>query len=67
MTAPVKTSKLPTSQYCFIGSLNLHTYNAERTQCIWCGPDSLATKPGHWVKVTDEAGDYTAWSVEEGQ
>ncbi len=57
-------SLMPKSQFCFIGSLNLHTYNAERTECIWCGPNSLATKPGHWVTVEDDSGKYSAWSVE---
>jgi hypothetical protein len=51
---------MPTSQRCPIGSLNLHTYNAERTECIWCGPNALATKPGVWVPNGDGT---SAWSV----
>lgn len=57
-------SNLPKSKGCYIGPLGLHTYNAERTECIWCGPNTLARKPGKWVKMHDEAGDYTAWSVD---
>lgn len=44
---------------CPIGSLGLHTYNYERTECIWCGPNRLAWKPGRWVTV--EPGKTTAW------
>jgi hypothetical protein len=54
-------STLPTSQWCPIGSLNLHTYNHERTECIWCGPNCLSTKPGRWVSQGDGT---SAWSVE---
>jgi hypothetical protein len=38
--------------------------NAEHTECIWCGPNGLAWKPGKWVEVNDELGTYQAWSVE---
>lgn len=48
------------SDWCPIGSLNLHTYNYERTECIWCGPNVLAVKPGRWVKI--EGG--SAWSAD---
>ena len=54
-------SDLPESQHCPIGSLNLHTYNAERTECIWCGPNGLAWKPGRWVSNGDGT---SSWSVE---
>jgi len=46
---------------CHIGSLQLHTVNAEGDECIWCGPNHLAWKPGHWVPV--EGG--SAWSATE--
>lgn len=59
-----KESRLPKTARCFIGSLGLHTYNAERTECIWCGPNALAWKPGKWVHVEDETGKYTAWSAD---
>jgi hypothetical protein len=49
------------SNYCPIGSLNLHTMNFEKDQCIWCGPDALAWKPGRWVDTGD---GFSAWSVE---
>lgn len=62
MTAPAK-SKLPKGQTCPIGPLRLHTMNFEQTQCIWCGPDGLAWKPGRWVSVGEDA---VAWSAEEG-
>ena len=50
-----------TTNYCPIGPLNLHTMNHERTECIWCGPNGLAWKPGKWVTATD--GNSSAWSV----
>lgn len=46
-----------------LGSLNLHTYNLERDECIWCGPHHLSVRPGKWVQTQDEGGSYTAWSV----
>ena len=58
----MKPSTLPSSPTCPIGSLNLHTYNYERTECIWCGPNQLAWKPGRWVSTGD---GYNAWSVTE--
>lgn len=58
MTTP---DAMPESNWCPIGSLNLHTYNYERTECIWCGPNALATKPGRWVPLGD---GLSAWSVE---
>lgn len=56
--------RLPTSKGCYIGPLGLHTFNAERTECIWCGPNALGFKPGRWVQVEDEAGSYSAWSAD---
>ena len=54
-------SDLPVNDWCPIGPLGAHTYNAERTECIWCGPHALAWKPGKWVDL----GDGTrAWSVD---
>lgn len=50
------------SGYCPIGSLHLHTMNYEKTECIWCGPNALAWKPGHWVDIGN---GYNAWSVEK--
>lgn len=50
------------SDRCPIGPLNLHTYNHERTECIWCGANGLAWKPGRWV---DQGNGTHAWSVEE--
>lgn len=52
---------LPESSRCPIGPLGLHTYNHERTECIWCGPNLLATKSGRWVSNGDGT---SAWSVE---
>lgn len=52
---------MPEGSYCPIGSLNLHTMNYERTECIWCGPNGLAWKPGVWKPIEDGQ----AWSVEE--
>lgn len=54
----------PDTPGCFIGPLGLHTLNAERTECIWCGPNALATKQGKWVAVEDEDGKYMAWSAD---
>lgn len=49
--------------YCPIGSLHLHTMNAERTECIWCGPGQLAWKPGRWVPIPEAEGGGQAWTV----
>jgi hypothetical protein len=51
---------MPTGQWCPIGSLNLHTYNHERTECIWCGPGRLAWQEGRWI---DQGDGRSAWSV----
>lgn len=51
---------MPKGQWCPIGALNLHTYNHERNECIWCGPNRLAWADGHWVE--QPSGSY-AWSV----
>jgi len=51
---------LPTGQRCPIGPLNAHTYNYERDECIWCGPNALAAKPGRWRSI---GGGLSAWSV----
>lgn len=48
--------------YCWLGPLNLHTWNFERTECIWCGPNKLASQSGHWVDIGD---GFSAWSVEQ--
>ena len=60
---------LPKGGYCPIGSLNLHTFNAEGDECIWCGLNRLAWKPGHWVQVpaSEETGlsAHSAWSATE--
>lgn len=53
-------SNMPDSESCPIGPLNLHTYNHERTECIWCGPGAEGWKPGRWVK--QENGSL-AWSI----
>lgn len=50
------------TDYCWLGSYNAHTWNYERTECIWCGPNKLAWKPGHWVPISDS---FSAWSVEK--
>ena len=47
--------------YCPIGRFHLHTYNYERTECIWCGPNNLAWRPGVWKNIGE---DISAWSVE---
>lgn len=49
---------------CPIGSLGLHTWNYERTECIWCGPGALAWKPGHWVPLGN---GMDAWSTTPAQ
>lgn len=49
------------TNYCWLGPLNLHTMNYEDTECIWCGPNKLASKPGRWVSIGD---GFDAWSVE---
>lgn len=46
---------------CPIGPYQTHTWNYERTECIWCGPNALAWKPGRWVAIGD---GLSAWSVE---
>lgn len=46
---------------CPIGPLQLHTLNAERDECIWCGPNMLAWKPGRWVPLPDGIG--SAWTT----
>ena len=51
---------MPQGDWCPIGSLNLHTYNFERNECIWCGPNRLAWADGHWV---DLGNGTSAWSV----
>lgn len=48
--------------FCPIGSLSLHTMNYEKTECIWCGPNALAWKPGRWVDIGN---GFSAWSVEK--
>ena len=50
--------------WCPIGPLNLHTWNFERTECIWCGPGALAWKPGRWVPVGDGTQAWQAVTVE---
>lgn len=49
------------SENCPIGPLSLHTWNYERTECIWCGPNALACKPGRWVNIGD---GQSAWTTE---
>jgi len=51
----------PSKDYCPIGPLSLHTLNYEQDECIWCGPNGLAWKPGKWVDIGN---DLNAWSVE---
>jgi hypothetical protein len=43
---------------CPIGPLNLHTWNHGHTECIWCGPNRLAGKPGRWVSVGDGLSEW---------
>lgn len=46
---------------CPIGPLNLHTRGYQTEECIWCGPNRLALKPGKWMPN----GDGTqAWAVD---
>lgn len=59
MTAREDTER---TNYCPIGPLSLHTWNYERTECIWCGPNRLATKPGRWVPLGD---GLSAWSTDD--
>lgn len=47
-------------QRCPIGPLSAHTFNYERDECIWCGPNNLAWKPGRWVSLGD---GLSAWSA----
>lgn len=59
-----------TTKRCPIGSYGAHTYNAENDECIWCGPNSLAWRPGHWVQVESIEGHpeilpHSAWSATE--
>jgi hypothetical protein len=51
---------MPRTDTCPIGPLHLHTYNHERSECIWCGPHNLAWKPGVWV---DNGDGTSSWSV----
>lgn len=60
--ADPKSATMPKGQRCPIGPLSAHTYNAERDECIWCGPNQLAWKPGRWVQMD---GGFTAWSAKE--
>lgn len=55
-------SDLPETATCPIGPLHLHTLNFEKTECIWCGPNALAWKPGRWVDIGN---GFNAWSVEQ--
>lgn len=52
---------MPKGSRCPIGPLNLHTYNWERDECIWCGPNRLCAKPGKWIENADGT---NAWSVD---
>ena len=56
----VRVDTMPTGERCPIGPLNAHTYNYERDECIWCGPNGLGWKPGRWVDIGD---GLSAWSV----
>lgn len=57
--------ELPKSGWCPIGSLSLHTYNYEETECIWCGDGRLAWMPGRWVQLVDSEGRDigSAWTT----
>lgn len=59
---------LPDGDRCPIGPLGAHTYNWERNECIWCGPNALAWKDGVWrpEQDTDPALGYSAWHVPPG-
>ena len=61
---PAMAKRFPNSRHCFIGPLGLYIFNAERTECIWCGPNALTFKPGRWMPVEDEFGSYSAWSAD---
>jgi hypothetical protein len=50
------------SNWCPIGPLGLHTWNFECDQCLWCGPDQLALKPGHWMPLGN---GLSAWSAND--
>lgn len=54
---------MPSRQWCPIGSLNLHAYNWEETECIWCGPNRLGSQPGRWVQVGRIGQGYLAWTT----
>lgn len=59
-SAEEDAATMPTGEWCPIGSLNAHTYNYERNECIWCGPNRLAWQEGRWVDIGD---GFSAWSV----
>jgi hypothetical protein len=46
--------------WCPIGPLSLHTWNYEHTECIWCGENALAWKPGCWVST---GSGHSAWKA----
>lgn len=56
-----REAQMPKTDRCPIGPLGAHTYNYERTECIWCGPSRLCSKPGRWVDIGD---GLSAWSTE---
>ncbi len=60
MAEGLKPAEMPEGQRCPIGPLQAHTYNYERTECIWCGPNHLAWKPGVWVRTAE---GFKAWSA----
>ena len=53
-------SKMPKGDRCHIGLLGLHTFNFERTECIWCGPNRLAWMEGQWVRNGDGTSSWSA-------
>lgn len=55
---------MPDNQRCYIGPLNLHAYNYERSECIFCGPNSLAWQDGKWI---DNENGTMSWSVNKGE
>ena len=55
----------PTSRRCPIGPLQAHTYGWEVVECIWCGPNGLAWKPGEWRQIEGEQPGTSAWHVDE--
>lgn len=60
-------STLPATGSCPIGPLHLHTYNLERDECIWCGPNVLCKRIGAWVPIPNDNGLPTierAWTTE---